>query len=223
MSRRRGRGGCGIGAPVRVHRARNLVEEDRRVEEGIPVTSVARTYLDLAEVARSRAGSPKLLEARRRSEDASTYYEVHACCERSRGHRGREAAAPRRWRSTGPTPRHPLRLRAATSSPWSKPPACRCRRPTTSSAAYELDAYWPERRLRGRARHLRDPRHPRLLRVRPRTRRRARRGRDHDRSASPNSRLDSRPGRRRRASWPRCCAARPAAARRRRASPPSPV
>ena len=33
---------------------RNLVDADRRLEEGIPVTSVARTYLDLAEVAKPR-------------------------------------------------------------------------------------------------------------------------------------------------------------------------
>jgi hypothetical protein len=72
--------------PVRVHRARNLVDEDRRLEEGIPVTSVARTYLDLAEVMKAR----KLPGLLKRGEDLGLldFYDVLACCERSRRHKG---------------------------------------------------------------------------------------------------------------------------------------
>jgi hypothetical protein len=72
--------------PVRVHRARNLVDVDRRLEGGIPVTSVARTYLDLAEVTRSR----KLPALLKRGEELKILdgAEVYACCERSSGHKG---------------------------------------------------------------------------------------------------------------------------------------
>lgn len=34
--------------PIEIHRARNLTAEDRAVREGIPITAVARTLLDLA-------------------------------------------------------------------------------------------------------------------------------------------------------------------------------
>jgi predicted transcriptional regulator of viral defense system len=47
--------------PIRIHRARNLVAEDRRLEGMVPVTSPARTYLDLAEVAKPRR-LPNLLK-----------------------------------------------------------------------------------------------------------------------------------------------------------------
>jgi hypothetical protein len=77
--------------PVQVHRARNLVDDDRRLEEGIPVTSVARTYLDLAEVTKPRK-LPKLLKRGEELEilDAD---QVFACCERSRGHKGAKPLA----------------------------------------------------------------------------------------------------------------------------------
>jgi predicted transcriptional regulator of viral defense system len=72
--------------PIRIHRARNLVYADRWLVEQIPVTSAARTYLDLAEVVKVRR-VPKLLK---RGEDLGIFDfdAVLACCERSRGHKG---------------------------------------------------------------------------------------------------------------------------------------
>ncbi len=126
--------------PVQVHRARNLVNADRRFEEGIPVTSPGRTYLDLAEVANPR----RLPGLFRRGEDLKIFDadEILACCERSRGHRGakplRTALAKHRpsvrvFRS-GPERRF-LALVEASGLPL----------PATNYivGAYELDAYWP--------------------------------------------------------------------------------
>lgn len=125
--------------PVRVHRARNLVDDDRRVEEAIPVTSVARTYLDVAEASNPRR-LPGLLK---RGEELGLldYYEVLACCERSRGHRGARPLArvlaiyrpsPRLTRSG--VERRFLGLVAAAGLPL----------PATNYVvgAHELDAYW---------------------------------------------------------------------------------
>jgi predicted transcriptional regulator of viral defense system len=68
------------------HRARNLEEEDRAMVGGIPVTSVARTLLDLAWILRSdqiarvlsRAEELKLLDLEA----------INAVIERNRGHHG---------------------------------------------------------------------------------------------------------------------------------------
>jgi len=127
-------------APVKVHRARNLVDDDRRLEAGIPVTSVARAYLDLAEVARPRL-LPTFLK---RGEELGVldYYEVLACCERSRRHKGakplRRALSmyrpePRFTRSGAE--RRFLELVESAGLPL----------PATNYVVgpYELDAYWP--------------------------------------------------------------------------------
>ncbi len=126
--------------PVRVHRARNLVDADRRLEEGIPVTSPARTYLDLAEVIEARR-LPKLLK---RGEELKIFdfYEVLACCERSRGHEGAKPLTkalalyrpePRLTRSD--VERDFLALVETAGMPL----------PATNYIVgpYELDAYWP--------------------------------------------------------------------------------
>jgi hypothetical protein len=71
---------------LRRHRARNLVDEDRAIVDWIPVTSVARTLLDLAwklrsdQLARvlSRAEELRLLDLEG----------IHAVIERNRGHHG---------------------------------------------------------------------------------------------------------------------------------------
>ena len=39
---------------IALHRSRRIHEEDRAVRDGIPVTSVERTLLDLAEVVRTQ-------------------------------------------------------------------------------------------------------------------------------------------------------------------------
>jgi hypothetical protein len=54
------------GAGVQVHRARHPHPEDRAVQDGIPVTSLARTLLDLAEVVNARQLERAFDEADRR-------------------------------------------------------------------------------------------------------------------------------------------------------------
>ena len=72
--------------PVKVHRARNLVAADRAFREGIPVTSLARTLLDLAEVLKPK----RLVKALEPAEKMKQFdgFEVMAACERSAAHRG---------------------------------------------------------------------------------------------------------------------------------------
>ncbi len=72
--------------PVKRHRARNLVEADRAIEEGIPVTAVPRTLLDMA----AEVNDEKFKRIVERAEklgllDAPA---ARAAAERSRGHRG---------------------------------------------------------------------------------------------------------------------------------------
>src|SRR5690349_15554458 len=54
---------------IRIHHSRTLVDADRTLEQGIPVTSVARTALDLAAVARFRS----LRRLVRRSEELRVF------------------------------------------------------------------------------------------------------------------------------------------------------
>jgi very-short-patch-repair endonuclease len=126
--------------PIRVHRARNLVETDRRFEEGIPVTSVGRTYLDLAEVLKRRR-LPGLFKRGEELEilDAE---EVLACCERSRGHKGAKplTRALARYRPTARVLRSDVERRFLSLVEAAGLPS-----PATNYivGAYELDAYWP--------------------------------------------------------------------------------
>jgi predicted transcriptional regulator of viral defense system len=68
------------------HRARNLVDEDRVLVDGIPVTSVARTQLDLAWKLRS----DQLRRLLARSEELGLFDlgATHAAIERNQGHHG---------------------------------------------------------------------------------------------------------------------------------------
>jgi hypothetical protein len=71
---------------LRIHRARRLVPEDSGVIDGIPVTSLARTLLDVAE-----SETPRLL--RRAFEQAERLQiidlrPIQGLLERTRGHRG---------------------------------------------------------------------------------------------------------------------------------------
>jgi predicted transcriptional regulator of viral defense system len=125
------------------HRARNLVDADRAMVEGIPVTSVARTLLDLA----WKLGGDQLRRALARAEDLGLLDldELHAVIERNRGHHGAK------------------RLRYALSI-YERPAYTRSEferrfverlvrsglpRPATgwNEVGYELDVYWPELRF----------------------------------------------------------------------------
>jgi predicted transcriptional regulator of viral defense system len=125
------------------HRARNLVEDDRTVVDGIPVTSVARTLLDLAWKLRGYqirrvldcAEELGLLDL-----DA-----IRAVIERNRGHHG---AKRLRYAldiyKPAPYTRSEFERRFVDHLVASGLP-----RPATgwNELGHELDVYWPERRF----------------------------------------------------------------------------
>lgn len=125
------------------HRARNLIEADRVVAGGIPVTSVARTLLDLAWSLRG----DQLARVLARAEDLGLLDlgEIHAVIERNRGHHGAKRL------------RHALEIYERPA--WSRSEFERrfvafliesgLPRPATgwNEVGYELDVYWPERRF----------------------------------------------------------------------------
>jgi len=125
------------------HRARNLVEADRAVVEGIPVTSVARTLLDLA----WKLSGDQLARALAQAEDLGLLEidELRAVIERNRGHHGakrlRHALAIYErpiWSRSGFERRFVAHL-VGSGLP----------RPATgwNEIGFELDVYWPERRF----------------------------------------------------------------------------
>jgi predicted transcriptional regulator of viral defense system len=122
------------------HRARNLVDADRAFVEGIPVTSVARTLLDLA----WKLSGDQLRRALERAEDLGLFDldELRAVVERNRGHHGAKRLPltlatyePRRFTRSGFERRFVDHLVRAGLP-----------RPTTgwNEVGYELDVYWPD-------------------------------------------------------------------------------
>jgi very-short-patch-repair endonuclease len=71
---------------LHVHRSRSLAPEDTKIHRGIPVTSPARTLLDLAEVASARELERAFDEAL--TQRLTTRPALVALVERSQGHRG---------------------------------------------------------------------------------------------------------------------------------------
>jgi very-short-patch-repair endonuclease len=128
---------------VRIHHSRTLIDADRALEQGIPVTAVARTSLDLAGVLRFR----NLRRLIRRSEELRVFdlADFRSVLDRNRGHRGRlpleRALAiyepPRLTRSE--LEREFLRLAALKGLPQAVT--------AFNVAGYELDVYWPELRF----------------------------------------------------------------------------
>jgi very-short-patch-repair endonuclease len=128
---------------IRVHHSRTLSDEDRSIEEGIPVTSVARTALDLAAVLRFR----NLRRLIRRSEELNVFdfTDFRSILSRNQGHRG---AAPL---SRALAIYEPPRL---TRSEFEREFAVRADQSglppfatNFSAAGYEIDVYWPELRF----------------------------------------------------------------------------
>jgi predicted transcriptional regulator of viral defense system len=125
------------------HRARNLVEEDRALVDGIPVTSVARTLLDLAWKLRS----DQLRRVLARAEDLKLIdlEAIHAVIERNRGHRG-----AKRLRLALAIYERPIWTRSEFERRFVE---CLLEsglpRPATgwNELGYELDVYWPELRF----------------------------------------------------------------------------
>jgi very-short-patch-repair endonuclease len=128
---------------IRIHRSGTLTDADRTLEQGIPVTSVARTALDLAAVVRFRS----LRRAIRRSEELRVFdlADFRSVLTRNRGHRGAvplERAIdiyepPRLTRSELERDLLALLERAGVSTPST----------AFVVAGYELDVYWPELRF----------------------------------------------------------------------------
>lgn len=131
------------GQPIRLHRSRTLADEDRRLEAGIPVTSVPRTLLDLAAL----VDSDWLQRILERSEELRLFdlHPVESVIERNEGHRGsgrlRRAIAsykpPAFTRSDAETALLAVIRRAGLP------------RPATgyNAEGHELDFYWPDLRF----------------------------------------------------------------------------
>jgi predicted transcriptional regulator of viral defense system len=122
------------------HRARNLVDEDRAIVDGIPVTSVARTLLDLAWKLRS----DQLRRALDRAEELGLLdlEELHAVIERNRGHHG-----ARRLRFALDTYKPAIYSRSEFERRFvAHLVASGLPRPATgwNELGYELDVYWPD-------------------------------------------------------------------------------
>jgi very-short-patch-repair endonuclease len=129
--------------PVRIHRARRLLDADRKVMDGIPVTAVPRTLLDLASALKFEQ-LEKLVE---RAEDRELFdlRAVEELLARTVGHHGhkrlREAIAlykPSSFtRSTLEKRFLELCLEAGLQQP----------RTNFVVHGFELDCYWPEFRF----------------------------------------------------------------------------
>ncbi len=128
---------------VRIHHSRTLIDDDRALEEGIPVTSVARTALDLAAGVRFRT----LRRVVRRAEELRVFDlgDFHSILARNQGHRGTAPLSralaiyepPRFTRSE-------LEREFAALAEQIGLPAFAT---NFNAAGYELDVYWPELRF----------------------------------------------------------------------------
>jgi Transcriptional regulator, AbiEi antitoxin len=125
------------------HRARNLVEEDRAVVDGIPVTSVARTLLDLAW--KRPADQVRRMVARAEELGLLDLPAIDAVVERNRGHHG-----AKRLRYALAIYRPPAFTRSEFERSFlDRLVAAGLPRPATgwNEVGHELDIYWPERRF----------------------------------------------------------------------------
>jgi hypothetical protein len=125
---------------IHVHRARNLVEDDRALWEGVPVTSVARTLLDMAPL----VDATRLARFLERAEHGKLLRlgAVDSVIARNRGHRG-SRRLERAVASYRPAPwaRSEFERRFVAAVIDAGLP-----RPATgwNEIGLELDVYWPE-------------------------------------------------------------------------------
>jgi predicted transcriptional regulator of viral defense system len=122
------------------HRARNLIEEDRALVDGIPVTSVARTLLDLAWKLRS----DQLARVLSRAEELGLLdlEAIHPVIERNRGHHG-----AKRLRHALDVYKPAIYTRSELERRFVEHlVASGLPRPATgwNELGYELDVYWPD-------------------------------------------------------------------------------
>jgi predicted transcriptional regulator of viral defense system len=125
------------------HRARNLCDEDRAIIDGIPVTSVARTLLDLAWKLRG----DQLARVLARAEDLKllNLEEIHAMIERNRGHHG-----AKRLRYALAIYERPIWARSELERRFvAHLVDAGLPRPSTgwNEVGHEIDVYWPELRF----------------------------------------------------------------------------
>jgi len=128
---------------VRIHHSRTLVDVDMTIERNIPVTSVARTALDLAAGVRFRS----LRRLIRRSEELNVFdlTDFRSVLTRNQGHRG--AAPLSRALAVYEPPR-------VTRSEFEREFVARAEQSglpafatNFNAAGYEIDVYWPELRF----------------------------------------------------------------------------
>lgn len=129
---------------IRVHHARRLHPDDGTVRDGIPVTTVARTLLDLAETLPPTQLQRAFEEAERLG--LLDMRQIERLFERSRGRRGLKPLAALIEEHRGPTPmtrseleRRFLDLCGDAGLP---PPVV-----NATVAGMEVDMLWPEQRL----------------------------------------------------------------------------
>jgi hypothetical protein len=122
------------------HRARNLEDHDRVIVDGIPVTSIARTLLDLAWML--RADQLRRVLARAEELKLLDLAAVDDVIERNRGHHG-----ARRLRSALAIYERPVYSRSAFERRFVEDLIeSGLPRPATgwNELGYEIDVYWPE-------------------------------------------------------------------------------
>jgi very-short-patch-repair endonuclease len=129
---------------IDVHRVRSLHPDDRTTVDGIPVTTVHRTLLDLAEVVRSSDLRRAFEEAeRRRLLDLASF---DALFVRSRGRHGLRAIAALREDASASMAHTQSKLEAAflrfCRDHGLPPPAT-----NVLAAGFVVDALWPAERL----------------------------------------------------------------------------
>lgn len=125
------------------HRARRILDEDRALVDGIPVTSVARTLLDLAWKLRS----DQLRRVLARAEDLKLIDldAINEVIERNRGHHG-----AKRLRFALATYERPIWTRSEFERRFVEHIIdAGLPRPATGwvEVGREIDVYWPERRF----------------------------------------------------------------------------
>ncbi|HTR73975.1 MAG TPA: type IV toxin-antitoxin system AbiEi family antitoxin domain-containing protein [Solirubrobacterales bacterium] len=125
------------------HRARNLVDEDRAIADGIPITSIARTLLDLAW--KLRGDQIRRMLSRAEDLDLLDLGAINAVIERNRGHHG-----AKRLRYALAIYERPVYSRSEFERRFvERLISAGLPRPATgwNEIGYELDVYWPERRF----------------------------------------------------------------------------
>jgi uncharacterized protein DUF559 len=135
------------GAPgIRLHRSRSLDARDTTTHEGIPITTIARTLLDLAATVRPDRLERALAQAERlRLYDHRAITDVIA---RANGHRGKAALA-RATRRTPQLMRSELEIafRKLVRRAGLPEPLCNHTLDAPDHPHLEVDFYWPAHRL----------------------------------------------------------------------------